>query len=266
MRKDVAYLSRALGKGRAWNNAWSAARITFGALLFGLLVNVGHASETVTYTYDALGRLVATSHSGGVNNGLQTGVSYDPAGNRSNYTVSGSPPPAMLSISNASVTEGGSLVFTVTKTGTGAPSASWASANGSASAGSDYTAANGTVSFTAGETSKTITIATTNDAAVESAETLTLTLSNPSGATIGTATGTGTINDNDVAPPPNMPPVAINDTGAISGCGYADFDVLANDYDPDGDTPLILVSQSMLTLGYTREKLDSRHQGVLERP
>lgn len=48
------------------------------------------ASETVTYTYDALGRLVASSTSGGPNSGVASGVSYDPAGNRSSYTITGS--------------------------------------------------------------------------------------------------------------------------------------------------------------------------------
>ena len=51
---------------------------------------VADAAETVTYTYDALGRLVATTTSGGPNNGVSTGISYDPAGNRSTYTVTGS--------------------------------------------------------------------------------------------------------------------------------------------------------------------------------
>lgn len=63
----------------------------------GLFVSEGQAlaGDTVTYIYDALGRLVATSTSGTVNNGLTTSASYDAAGNRSNYTVSGggAPPP-----------------------------------------------------------------------------------------------------------------------------------------------------------------------------
>ena len=56
---------------------------------------VAEAGETVAYSYDALGRLTATSTSGTVNNGLSTGISYDPAGNRSSYAVTGaagSPP------------------------------------------------------------------------------------------------------------------------------------------------------------------------------
>ena len=52
------------------------------------------ASETVTYTYDALGRLVAVSTSGGPNDDVNVSTAYDPAGNRSNYSVtSGAPPP-----------------------------------------------------------------------------------------------------------------------------------------------------------------------------
>lgn len=47
------------------------------------------ASETVTYSYDALGRLVGTSTSGGPNDGVGVGTTYDPAGNRCTYTVGG---------------------------------------------------------------------------------------------------------------------------------------------------------------------------------
>lgn len=52
------------------------------------------AGETVTYTYDALGRLTATSTTGSVNNGVSTAVGYDPAGNRSSYAVEGGEGPA----------------------------------------------------------------------------------------------------------------------------------------------------------------------------
>src|SRR3982750_1301171 len=45
------------------------------------------AGETRTYTYDALGRLVATSATGTVNDGQTTNIAYDPAGNRQSYAV-----------------------------------------------------------------------------------------------------------------------------------------------------------------------------------
>lgn len=47
------------------------------------------ASETVTYSYDALGRLVTTVVSNGPANGVQTTTAYDPAGNRTNQTTTG---------------------------------------------------------------------------------------------------------------------------------------------------------------------------------
>ena len=58
------------------------------ALLFASPAN---ANETVTYTYDALGRLIQASHAGTVNGGLQQSYAHDAADNRTGVTVSGSP-------------------------------------------------------------------------------------------------------------------------------------------------------------------------------
>ena len=67
--------------------------------------------------------------------------------------------------------------------------------------GTDYTLANGTLTINAGTTSGTITIASIiNDSLDEDNETVVLTLSNPSNATLGTDTvQTYTIADNDDA-------------------------------------------------------------------
>lgn len=53
------------------------------------------AAETVTYTYDAKGRLVKVERSGSVNNGVKTEYLHDKADNRQNVKVTGStnPPP-----------------------------------------------------------------------------------------------------------------------------------------------------------------------------
>jgi len=59
-------------------------------LAFGLLVSIAApaaASETITYTYDALGRLVAVARTGTVNNGASATYTYDPANNRTNVTT-----------------------------------------------------------------------------------------------------------------------------------------------------------------------------------
>lgn len=55
------------------------------------------ATETVTYSYDAQGRLVQSVISGTVNNGQSSSTAFDAANNRTNYTVSlsgGAPPPS----------------------------------------------------------------------------------------------------------------------------------------------------------------------------
>ena len=72
---------------------------------------------------------------------------------------------------------------------------------GTAASGTDYTAlASGTLTFGAGDTSKSITVSVSGDATDEPDETVVVTLGNASGATVGTGTGTGTITDDDAAP------------------------------------------------------------------
>ena len=53
----------------------------------------------------------------------------------------------------------------------------YATSNGTATAGSDYTAASGTLTFSAGDTSKTFTVSITDDALDEDNETATITIS-----------------------------------------------------------------------------------------
>src|SRR5258708_3675497 len=70
--------------------------------------------------------------------------------------------------------------------------------NGLASSRCDYLTTLGTLQFAAGETTKTISIPIIDDVYAEGSETFTISLSNPTGATLGTpATATLTINDND---------------------------------------------------------------------
>ena len=128
--------------------------------------------------------------------------------NSSSATVAG--PAAVVettptvSIAGGSGTEGddGSIAFTVTldEAASGTVTVDYATADGSAEAGDDYTAASGTLSFAAGETSKAISVAIDDDIDNESDETFTVTLSNASGADLGTKTATGTIRNRPVAP------------------------------------------------------------------
>ena len=76
----------------------------------------------------------------------------------------------------------------------------YATADDTATAGSDYTQTNGTLTFSAGETTKTIDVPVLEDGSPEEDETFTVTLSNVVNATIGDSTGTGTIQDDDPVP------------------------------------------------------------------
>src|SRR5262249_22304527 len=76
------------------------------------------------------------------------------------------------------------------------PGANYSTANGTALAGSDYTAVSGTLTFAPGETTKTIIVQALDDTLFEPSETFTVTLSNPSsGVTISDGLAAGTIQD-----------------------------------------------------------------------
>lgn len=117
------------------------------------------------------------------------------------------PPLPSLTIGNVTVTEPTSgtttALFPVTLSApaTSPVSVQWQTADGTVKAGTDYQAASGTLTFAAGQTQQTIAV--TVDANATSDETFTVDLSNPSGATLGTSVGTGTI---DYVPPPPPPP------------------------------------------------------------
>ncbi|MFL6256389.1 MAG: zinc-dependent metalloprotease family protein, partial [Pyrinomonadaceae bacterium] len=94
----------------------------------------------------------------------------------------------------------GFRVVTVTRTGdtTGTATVDYATADGTASKAKDYEQALGTLVFAPAETSKTFTVFVPDDAFAEGPETVTLSLSNPVGTTLGaTQTATLTINSND---------------------------------------------------------------------
>ena len=61
------------------------------ACALGLMPGAAIAAETITYTYDAKGRVIKVERSGTVNNGVDTDYSYDDAENRTNKTTTGSP-------------------------------------------------------------------------------------------------------------------------------------------------------------------------------
>ena len=116
-------------------------------------------------------------------------------------TVAG---PVGIAVADARVEEGDgvALAFAVTlsRAASAALTVDYATADGSAHAGDDYTAASGTLRFGAGERSKTIEVGVLDDAHDEGEETLSLTLSNASSGRLTDGEATGTIENHDPMP------------------------------------------------------------------
>ena len=124
--------------------------------------------------------------------------------NSPSATVKGPPDePAAVSVSDAGATEGDPVEFTVSLSGASGQQVTvrYATSSGTAESGADFTPASGTLTFAANETSKTVSVPTTGDSEEEEDETFSLRLSSPANATLGDATATGTIID-DEAPSP----------------------------------------------------------------
>ena len=127
----------------------------------------------------------------------------EPLSNAVSATVAG--PPGLF-VADARVREaaGATLDFAVTLSRASASTVTvdYATSDGSATAGQDYTSVSGTLTFNAGETAKTVSAPVLDDAHDDGGETLTLTLSNPSGgnAYLADGTATGTIENADPQP------------------------------------------------------------------
>jgi len=63
------------------------------AALVALATTPAGAAETITYSYDARGRLIQVARTGTVNNGVTTAYQFDKADNRTGKTTTGSPNP-----------------------------------------------------------------------------------------------------------------------------------------------------------------------------
>ena len=116
-------------------------------------------------------------------------------------TVAG---PVGIAVADAQVEEavGAVLAFVVTleRAASGTVTVDYATADGTATAGADYTATSGTLRFAAGETSTTVSVTVLDDAHDDGGETVTLTLSNPSGGRLTDGQATGTIKNRDPLP------------------------------------------------------------------
>ncbi len=113
--------------------------------------------------------------------------------------------PPGLNVADAEVDEGAenaALAFEVklSRAASGTVTVAYATSDGTAVAPGDYTSKSGTLDFTTGETVKTVSVPVIADAENEASETMTLTLSNPTGAYLEDATATGTITNDGPIP------------------------------------------------------------------
>ena len=121
---------------------------------------------------------------------------------------------------DASITEGdsGSAVVAVTVSLSAASaqpvSVTFATADGTATSGSDYTGISGTLNFSPGQTTRQINLSVIGDTVEETNEAVLVNLSNAVGATIQDAQGVVTIADNDGTA---MPAITIADTSVPEG-------------------------------------------------
>ncbi|HEX8723552.1 MAG TPA: zinc-dependent metalloprotease family protein [Pyrinomonadaceae bacterium] len=129
----------------------------------------------------------------------------------------------------------GFRVVTVTRAGdtAGTASVDYATSDGTASGRTDYTRALGTLVFGPNETSKSFTVFVTDDAFQESPETVQITLSNPTGTTLGaTPSATLTINSADAVTGPSPVRAESFDVAFFVRQHYLDF--FSREPDPSG--------------------------------
>src|SRR5919106_2804113 len=122
-----------------------------------------------------------------------------------------------ISVRDSVITEGNSgttqATFIVALSGSTSQSVSFsfATPNGTATAGSDYVAASGSATFAPGEVEKPVVVLINGDTVDETQETYFLDISNVQNATVGTSRGNGVIVDDD------GPTISLNDISVTEG-------------------------------------------------
>ncbi|MCG3188443.1 MAG: hypothetical protein LKCHEGNO_00433 [Burkholderiaceae bacterium] len=184
------------------------------------------ATFTLPTTNDALDEANETIvvSLGSISGGGFEAIAADPGAASVTTTIVDNDPTPSLSINDVTINEAaGTATFTVTLSAASGQTVSvgYATGGGTATAGSDYTATSGTLTFSPGVVTHTITVPIADDSATESSETFNVTLSGAVNATIADATGVGTIVDNDA--PPVLDLDANNSSGATDANYAASF-------------------------------------------
>ncbi|PKM42241.1 MAG: hypothetical protein CVV05_19070 [Gammaproteobacteria bacterium HGW-Gammaproteobacteria-1] len=227
--------------------SYAVAHVAGGMALLKNAVPQASAAQIETALRDSAVDIGATGADNDAGNGV---VDVAAAYQRLLQLTAPQPGTLQFSAENYSVAENGTQVsITVNRVGgsSGAVSVEYATADGSALAGFDYTAASGVLNFADGETSQSFTVTILDDTLVEGDETVALSLAFAGGgAQLGwPVNAVLTLVDQDFAP---VPPVAVDDAYtayAGSELKVAAPGVLAND--TDADSTLIRVRQNLVT-------------------
>jgi uncharacterized repeat protein (TIGR01451 family) len=175
----------------------------------------------VTVNTDGAGNGTFNVNFPGSATGVITATATDPQNNTSELSYCAAvttPAQPSISISDPQVTEGNAatttLAFTVFLSAASASTVTvnFATANGSASAGSDYTTGGGVVTFTPGQTSQLVNVTVSGDVTPEADETVLVNLTNAVNAAIGDGQGVGTIRNDDA-----LSALTINDVPLAEG-------------------------------------------------
>ena len=166
-------------------------------------VQGSNQSWTIHVEPDGWGAVAITLNAGNACTGSGAVCTTDGRQLSNTLTATVQGPPA-LNVADARAVEGEDatldFVVTLSRAASGTVSVDYATADGSATAGEDYTATSGTLTFNAGETTKTVSVPLLDDVVNDGGETFTLTLSNPLGAWIEDGEATGTIENDDAMP------------------------------------------------------------------
>jgi hypothetical protein len=174
--------------------------LTFGTGQLSAMIPVTILSNAIAESDRNVVVTLSNPHS----TGLATGANAPALGALTSTTLKivDDEPRLQFGAASAVVTEGGAATITVTRTGsmTGQVTVNYATSDGTGVAGTNYTAAGGTLTFPAAVTSRTFSVATIDDLVVTGSRTVNLTLSGAAGASIGgTNPATLTIQDKESA-------------------------------------------------------------------
>ena len=203
---------------RDWFRVTLEAGTTYQIDLEGSPTNQGTLPDPYLHgVYDAEGDLIWNTSDADSGVSVNSRVTFTPDTDGTYYVAAGAlfgltgtyrlsvRERSELSVADAQASESNdatlNFVVTLDPAATAAGTVDYATADGTATAGADYTATSGTLTFQTGDTEKTISVPIIDDLVEDDGETLTLTLSNASGATLADSVATGTIRNTEVTEP-----------------------------------------------------------------